>query len=627
MILIQPENIEKSYGEKLLFTNVTFSINTGDKIALIAANGSGKTTLLNILIGTEIADKGEVIRMKDLTVGYLKQIPVDQTNLKIKDYLFHAGSPVADAILSYNTKLLEYETIHDEQHQKAFQHATEAMDALDGWNYERRFIEILGNFGIQDLSLLLSNLSGGQQKKVALAKLLAEEFDLLLLDEPTNHLDINMIEWLEEFLSTSTKTFLTVTHDRYFLDSVCNAIIEIDNQSIYQYNGNFAYFLEKKMERESSMQKEVEKFRNLYKTELEWMRRQPKARSTKQKARIDAFDDIKEGAFKNLEKKEVQLDIQSSRLGKKIIEYKDVSFAFPSAKILDNFTYTFRRGEKLGIVGYNGTGKTSFIELLTGNLKPQSGVIETGETIQFGYYKQNEDVEKHLNTRVIDYAKEIAEQVTLGSGKSISISQFLTQFLFEPDEQYSPIGKLSGGERKRLSLIKVLLTNPNFLILDEPTNDLDIQTLSILEDFLIDFAGCVIIVSHDRHFLDKIVDHLFVFEGNGVINDYHTSYTQYRLEKKNEEREAIRAQKKEEPVKEVVAPKPQKAKLSYKEQKELEHIEAQLPILENKKAEIEQEMNNTDNSFDKIQALSVEYGKTNDLIDEMTMRWLEISES
>ncbi|MEI7597042.1 MAG: ABC-F family ATP-binding cassette domain-containing protein [Bacteroidota bacterium] len=625
MVIIQADNISKSYGEKLLFTEVTFSINLGDKIALIAPNGSGKTTLLNILIGVEVPETGNVIRKKDITVGFLRQLNPTEEEMSIKDYIYEAGTPVSDAIIAYNSSLLKYETSHNEIDQKDFQVATDKMDLLNAWNYELRFKEILGKFCINDLELKIKSLSGGQQKKIALAKLLSDEFDLLLLDEPTNHLDINMIEWLEEFLSKSAKTFITVTHDRYFLDNICSSIIEIDNQSIYSYNGDFAYFLEKKAEREQNQQKEIEKYKNIYRTELEWIRRQPKARGTKAKYRVDAFEDIKEIASRKIDKSSVQLDIHSTRMGNKIIEFKDVSFSYDTLPILDKFSYTFKKGEKLGIVGHNGTGKTTFLDLLTSKRKPDTGIIETGETISFGYYKQNDEIEQFAAYRVIDYAKEIAEQVALSDGRSISISQFLTRFLFSADAQYSPISKLSGGERKRLSLVKVLLKNPNFLILDEPTNDLDIQTLSILEDFLIEFRGCLVIVSHDRHFLDKIVDHIFVFEGSGNINDFHASYSQYRFEKKTNEKIKIQEEK-------VVIAKPATVltnavvKLSYKEQKELEDIDKLLIQLEQEKTSLTDELNNPNNSFEQITELSKKYSLIIEEIDNKTKRWFELNE-
>ncbi len=582
------ENITKSYGEKILFENLTFGIDRGQKVALISKNGAGKSTLINIIMGKSLADDGKVTFRKDIRVAYLPQNPLLEENLTIEDVTI---------------KSLR-------QH---------------GWEQEVKLKEILSRLQINDLSLRISELSGGQKKKVALAKILMEDADLLIMDEPTNHLDLEMTEWMEDYLQRRNVTLLLVTHDRTFLDRVCDEILELDNYQIYRYKGKYNYFLEKKAEREAIERAEVEKAKNTYRRELDWMRRMPSARGTKAKARKDNFYEIKEIAHKKLDEKTPELSIQAERLGGKILEMYNVSKRYGDIITLDDFSHIFKRGEKVGIVGRNGAGKSTFLNLITEKISPDQGKIIIGQTIKFGYYTQD-GMQEREDMRVIDIIKETAEYVKMGNGTEISASQFLTYFNFPPTTQYNYFSNLSGGERRRLYLLKVLMTNPNFLILDEPTNDLDIYTLMMLEEFLSQFQGCLVIVTHDRSFMDNLVDHIFVFEGDGKVKDYHSTYSEYRRNKEKQERlqhqgnKAIQAKSTNEEKPAV------RQKLTYKEQKELEQLELSIAGLETEKADLEQKLSLAEGSLDELTQWSNRIGELLQELDTQELRWLELSE-
>ncbi len=534
MNYLSAENISKSFGDKWLFKGITLGLSRGDKVALIGANGTGKTTLMTILAGITPADEGVVSVRKDIRVGYLDQSPDFDHELPIIEVLFSGKNPVALAIKEYERALLSGDD-------DALGRAIEQVDALQAWDFEARVKEILGKLGLHDVDAKIGTLSGGQRKRVALAKVLIESPDLVILDEPTNHLDLSMVEWLENYLNTQNTTLLLVTHDRYFLDTVCNVIVELDNGNLYTYKGNYAYFLEKKAEREAVEAAEIDKARNLYRKELDWIRRQPKARGTKAKYRVDAFEDTKEKAHQRKYDNQIELNIKSTRLGSKIVELNSVGKRFGDKTIINNFLYTFKKGDRIGIVGKNGAGKSTLLNMITGQLRPDNGQVVRGDTVQFGYYTQS-DLEYKDGQRVVDWVKEVAEVIRLGTGQTVTASQYLQAFLFPPNKQGTLIEKLSGGEKRRLQLLRVMMQEPNFLILDEPTNDLDITTLNILEEFLMNFPGCLVIVSHDRYFLDRLVDHLFVFENEGNIRDFPGNYTDYRnflAENKSEIKESI----------------------------------------------------------------------------------------
>ncbi len=615
---LEVTNLSRVYGEKVLFKNISFTIAEGQKVALIARNGTGKTSILNTIAGLESSDEGSAVIFPDISYGYLKQDPELNESNTVFEEVYESANTIQRTILNYEQAL---ET-HD---QKALQLATEQMDACNGWEYETRVKQILSTFKINDLGQKISELSGGQRKRVALAKTLITEPEFLILDEPTNHLDIDMIEWLEEFLSRSSSTLLMVTHDRYFLDRVCNEIIELETGALYRYKGNYSYFLEHQAERIDNQGKEVEKARNILRTEQEWMNRMPKARTTKAKARIESFYEIKEKASRTVSDERIKLNIEGSRLGNKIIEVKDVSFSWPGLPVLDHFGYTFKKNEKIGIIGRNGTGKTTFLDLLTGRLRPQKGRIEPGETVKFGYYKQGGLVFKE-QAKVIDVVREVADEVVLGNGDSISAAAFLNYFLFPYSVHNQFVYKLSGGEKRRLYLVTVLMQHPNFLILDEPTNDLDILTLNVLEEYLASFNGCVMVVTHDRYFLDKIVDHLFVFEGNAKVKDFPGNYSIWKdhSEALAQKRKAI--QKAKEPV----IDKPSREKkpgLTYKERKELEQLEKDLESLEREKADIEASFNDGSLSHENVMKNSERLGVVLKEIDLKSERWIELSEA
>jgi len=619
---LQIENLTKSYGDRLLFADVTFGINEGDKIGLIAKNGMGKTTLLRCIAGLEGYDSGRITFRKDLKVGFLEQTPQLNENLNVIDTCLADNIRVASAVNSYE-KAMRSSDIN------AIAKATEEMDAAAAWDYEDRLKQMLTQLGITDLSQPVRELSGGQKKRVAIAKVILENPQLLILDEPTNHLDIASIEWLEGYLSKSRIAILMVTHDRYFLDRVCDKIIEIDRSMIFTYQGNYANFLRRRQERIDAMTSELDKTRNILRREQEWMNRQPQARAGKARFRIDAFYDLKKRAAVDLREHNVSLSVKSSYIGSKIFEAEHVSKRFGDKIILDDFNYIFSRYEKVGIIGHNGVGKSTFIRMLLGLEPSDSGKWDVGETVKFGYYRQD-GIEFDPSKKVIDAISEIAEDIVLDNGaQRFSPSQFLQQFLFTPADQQKFITKLSGGEKSRLYLASVLMRSPNFLILDEPTNDLDIVTLGILEDYLANFKGCVIIVSHDRYFLDNIVDHLFVLEGNGVVKDFPGNYSDYRqwqLETDNRTRQNNTAAPAVEKTRETARPKPQnKTKLSFKERKEFEELTAEIERLTNEKNSLEAEFN-SGNRIDDINEKSRRYTELKEILDEKEFRWLELSE-
>ena len=618
---LQIENLTKSYGEQVLFENISFTIGDGRRVALVAKNGTGKTTLLNIIAGKEDHDAGSVVPRRDLRVAYLEQSPAYPAGMTVLEACFHSENPALKAIA-------EYERAIGDTSGEGLQEAMARMDALEAWDYEQRAKRILSRLRIRDFGQKVETLSGGQLKRVALANVLISESDLLILDEPTNHLDTDMTEWLEEYLATSSAALLMVTHDRYFLDSVCSDILEMENRQIYHYTGNYSYYLEKKQEREAADAAQRAGEMNLYRRELEWMRRQPQARATKAQARIDAFHDLEARLRTTRSRGEVRLDVGAARIGTKIFEARDVSKSFGDLVILDKFNYNFTRYEKLGIVGDNGCGKSTFLKLLLGIEKPDSGVIDVGETVRFGYYGQ-QGLEFDDSMRVIDVVTAIAEQIELGDGRRMSASQFLQYFLFTPETQYNYVARLSGGERRRLYLCTVLMQSPNFLVLDEPTNDLDIVTLGILEEYLQAFRGCVIVVSHDRYFVDKVADHLLVFCGGGEIKDFAGTYSEYVAWKREYEaaRRAEAAQARPRPQ----AERPQAAgeaprRLSFNEKRELEALETEIPALEAEKAALETSLSSGTLAMEELTAQSQRVAELIGLIDEKTMRWLELSE-
>ena len=620
---LQVEGLTKSFGDLVLFEDLTFGIFEGDRIGLIAKNGTGKTTLLNILTGKEDYDSGNVVYRRDLRVGYLPQDPHYPSEISVLEACFHSDNKIADVISAYEEASLSGDSSRIEQ-------LIEQMDHLKAWDYEQRAKQILSQLKINDFDQKIEHLSGGQLKRVALANVLISEPQLLILDEPTNHLDLEMIEWLEEYLRHNNITLLMVTHDRYFLDRVCNTILEIDKKSLYSYKGNYGYYLEKRQERIDAQNAEIARANNLLRTELEWMRRQPQARGSKAKYRIDAFYELEKKAKQEREVGNVRLDVKSSYIGSKIFEAKHLSKRFGDKKILEDFNYVFARYEKMGIVGNNGTGKSTFIKILMGQQQPDSGEIEIGETVRFGYYSQD-GLLFDEQMRVIDAVRNIAEEVSLGDGRRLSASQFLQYFLFTPETQYNYIYKLSGGEKRRLYLCTVLIKNPNFLVLDEPTNDLDIVTLNILEEYLRTFKGCVIVVSHDRYFMDKVVDHLLVFKGNAELKDFPGNYSDYREWKKMiEEKCQQELSKPNKEIKPKITPvqekSPRKRRLSFKEKREFEELELLIPQLEEEKAKLESELSSGTLSSDELIEKSNRIGDLINEIDTKTMRWLELSE-
>ena len=621
---LQVDNLSKAYGEKVLFRNISFSIDKGQKVALIARNGTGKSSLMHILAGLEAPDSGNIITRKDLRIGYLQQNPKLDESKTILDTIFSTGTSLMKVIHDYEFALEQVKHNPGPESDNLLNNSISEMDASGAWDYETRAREILGQFAINDLSQPVSKLSGGQRKKIALARTLLDTPDLLLMDEPTNHLDFEMIEWLEDYLSREALSLLLVTHDRYFLDNVCDVILEMDQNSIFAYKGNYSYYLEKKEARQLAEEMSTEKAKNLYRTELEWIRRMPKARGTKSKARISAFDELETRAkFKN-DDRSIKFGVNSNRLGGKIIEIEHLSKSFGNFKAVDDISYIFKRGEKIGIVGLNGTGKSTFLNLVAGRLAPDKGKISIGQTVVMSYYTQNGLV-LNEDKRVIDIVKEVAEEIRLEKG-SMSASQFLQHFDFSYPVQQAYFSALSGGERRRLYLLLQLIRNPNFLILDEPTNDLDIYTLQVLEEFLQDFAGCVLIVSHDRFLLDKLCDHVFVFEGEGKIKDFYGNYTDYYQWRIKEQKLAQRNNKLVREEKTVVKEKKNSAKPTYKQLKDFETLEKQIHELETEKDLVISRMNSGLETPENITALSVKYNELVQLIDEKTMQWMELAE-
>ncbi len=622
---LQAENLSKRWGELMLFENISFTVFEGQKVALIARNGAGKSTLLDLLAGKESPDGGIITLTNDVKLGYFEQIPDLNPQHTVLEEIFASDNPKIRTIKAFEMAVAK-------NRQDEITAISAKMDELNAWDIEVEIKQILTELKINFSEQKVAELSGGQQKRLALAKVLIDQPDLLILDEPTNHLDLEMIEWLEEYLFKTKSTLLMVTHDRYFLDRVCNEIIEMDDNRIYRYQGNYSYFLEKRQERIEMQQASIDKAKNLLRTEMEWMRRMPKARSHKAKYRVDSFYDLKEKASQRISDEKVELGVKSSRLGKKIVELNHVSKSFPGVRLIEDFTYKFQRFEKVGIIGKNGTGKSTFLNLITGSLHPDEGAIEIGETIKFGYYRQ-EGIAFDPQEKVIEAVQKIAEFIYFEDGSKMSATQLLTRFLFPPETQYNYIEKLSGGEQRRLYLCTVLMQNPNFLILDEPTNDLDIMTLNVLEDYLQSFAGCVVIVSHDRFFMDKIVDHLFVFEGNGEITDFPGNYTVYRNKKEEDE---AKAEAKAKAQKQAQAEtrnrgknkqnKGEKQKLSFNEKREFEQLENEIPELEQQIAQLENEINSGKLSHEELYDKSMELDKTKTLLDEKELRWLELSE-
>ncbi|NBC84239.1 MAG: ATP-binding cassette domain-containing protein [Bacteroidetes bacterium] len=617
---LQAENISKQIGDLLLFEDLSLNIDEGEKIALIAKNGTGKTSLLNILAGTDTPTNGTISGKNDIVIGYLPQEPLLNPINNVFEEILHADTPLNSVIKSYEKALAAND-------QKQLPGLIDQMDQLNAWDYDTRIKTTLGVLNINSYEQKVNTLSGGQQKRLALAKVLLQEPDLLILDEPTNHLDLEMIEWLENHLTQSKATLFMVTHDRYFLDRVCNVIYEIDDHTLYRYQGNYAYYLEKRQERIQQHQASVEKAQNLFRKELDWMRRMPKARGTKAKYRKDAFGNIKEKAHENIAEQQVNITAAGKRMGNKIIEIHQVKKQFGDLKILDNFSYTFDRYEKVGIVGPNGSGKSTLLNLITQQLNPDQGEIITGQTIQFGYYRQK-GLHFEEDTKVIDVVREIAETVHIGNGQTLSVTQFLNYFLFPPKTHYNYVRKLSGGEKRRLYLVSILMQNPNFLILDEPTNDLDIHTLNVLEEYLASFRGCVIVVSHDRFFMDKIVDHLFVFEGQGSIKDFPGNYSQYRAWKSEQDKTKTQKTTSSAPAKnktEEPAAK-QSNKLTYKERLELQEVETEIDHLEAEKTQLENEVSSGSLPNDELIEKSEQIAKLMETIEQKTERWMELSE-
>ncbi len=624
MNIFQAEQISKSYGDKLLFDSISLSIFQGDKVALIAKNGSGKTTLLNIIAGTDTSDEGNCSYKNDLSIAYLEQQPVFDANLRVSQVLLHADNEVCRVVREYE-EFLEEEGSDTAVYQQRLQHLVERMDALDAWDYEQRIKQVLTQLKVGNLKITVDQLSGGQQKRLALARILIDESDFILLDEPTNHLDLEMVEWLEAYLSRKKTTLLVVTHDRYFLDAVCNGIIELEQGRLYVYRGNYTYFLEKKQERLNSQSKETERASNLLRKETEWMRRSPQARTTKSKARIDAFYELEEKASTGKTSQVEHIRMDMMRMGRKILEIKDIEKRYDQLNLIENFSYVFKKRERVGIVGPNGSGKSTLLNIITGQLSPDTGSVITGETIHFGYYRQ-EGLQINDEKRVIDVITDIAESISMHGNKSLSASQMLFHFNFPHPSQYDRVGKLSGGEKRRLYLLTVLMKNPNFLILDEPTNDFDIDTLNVLESFLLGFEGCLIIVSHDRYFLDQLVDHLFVFEGNGVIKDFPGNYSQYRLSQTEKMARMKKLEKPADVVKSNHRLPQEKKKLSYKEQKELETLEQDIAALENEKASLTNDLSGGTLDQKQLVEASRRFQELEDALNTKGDRWLELSE-
>ncbi|MBO2544263.1 ABC-F family ATP-binding cassette domain-containing protein [Salegentibacter sp. BDJ18] len=616
MNYLSVENIAKAYGERVLFEDISFGINEGQKVGFIAKNGTGKTSLLDILAGFDAPDAGKVVYRKDITTAFLPQEPNLDPNLTVEETIFSSDNEILNIINRYEKALKNPDDA--EAYQKAF----EEMDAAQAWDFETQYKQILFKLKLDDLSKEVKYLSGGQKKRLALTVMLLQKPNFIIMDEPTNHLDLDMIEWLEEYFKKENFTIFMVTHDRYFLERVCNEIVELDHGNLYTYKGNYGYYLDKKDARMAQEATNTEKAKQLYKKELEWMRRQPKARTTKSKSRIDDFQDIKDRAHKRRQDHEVQLELNMERLGSKIVELHNIGKSFHDKQLLENFSYNFKRGERIGIIGKNGTGKSTFLNILTGGIKPDTGKVVIGETIKFGYYTQS-GINIKPGQKVIEVIREFGDYIPLKKGRQISAQQLLERFLFDRKKQYDFVEKLSGGERKRLYLCTVLIQNPNFLILDEPTNDLDIVTLNVLESFLLDFPGCLLVVSHDRYFMDKIVDHLFVFQGNAEVQDFPGNYTDYRAYEDSATIEAREETSENDNNKKDWKKTSSGTKLNYNEQKEFGKLEKEIAKLEQKKEKLQQKFLE-DLEPDEIKENSIKLQEIDDAIETKTERWFEL---
>ena len=622
MNLLAVENLGKNFGERILFEGLSFGLSKGDKVALIANNGTGKSSMLKILAGQDSSDEGEVIFRNECKISYLSQDAIFDDRLTINELINSAHNKISILVKDYEKAVEDHSKEGNAQTEKLVEELTAKMEQENAWDYQRRSEQILSKFNINNLQQKVGALSGGQKKRLSLALLLLENADILLLDEPTNHLDISMIEWLEKFLQQQNITVLMVTHDRYFLERVCNNIMELEGGNLYHHKGNFSYFLEKRAERESNFDVEIGKAQKLMKKELEWIRRSPKARTTKSKARIDNFDKIKKKASSKRITQELNIDVKMDRMGGKILELKNIKKSFGDLTILDGFDYTFKKGERIGILGKNGVGKSTFLNIITGRENPDSGKINVGETINYGYFTQG-GLDTDEDRRVITVLKDIAEFIVMSDKRKVSASQLLEHFMFTPEMQFTEVKRLSGGERRRLYLLTVLMKNPNFLILDEPTNDLDLLTLTKLEEFLLQYKGCLILVSHDRFFMDKLTEHLFVFTGNGEIEDHYCTYSQYREKEIAQEKEFKKIQHLEKQNSKVKAPK---KKLSFNEQYEYTNLEKEIQDLEKEKSELESNIQIPNIELAEIMEKSERLGIVINLIDEKEMRWMELDE-
>jgi ATP-binding cassette subfamily F protein uup len=612
------ENISKSFGERSLFNNLSFGINEGQKIGFVAKNGTGKTSILNILSGDEPSDSGQVISRKNLKISFLPQEPKLDPNATIEEIIQTSDNHIIKIITAYE------EALKNPEDSIGYQKAFDLMEANQAWDFETVYKQILSKLKLNDLNQRVSTMSGGQKKRLALANTLLGQPQLLILDEPTNHLDLEMIEWLEEFFAKSNITLFMVTHDRFFLERVCNEIIELEDGKLFSYKGNYSYYLEKRKARIENFTSETKKAKQLFKQELEWMRRQPKARTTKSKSRIDDFQDIKSRAHQRRNDHEVQLELNMERLGTKVVELHAISKTFDNKKILDQFEYNFLKGERIGIIGKNGTGKSTFLNMITGNIAPDNGKVVIGDTVKFGYYTQK-GIHLKEGQKVIDVVREFGDFIPLKKGRQISAQQLLERFLFDRKKQYDFIDKLSGGERKRLYLCTVLIKNPNFLILDEPTNDLDIVTLNVLENFLLDFPGCLIVVSHDRYFMDKIVDHLFVFRGDSLVEDFPGNYSDFRIYEDSKPPQNKKVSSERNSNKSNWKKQGDKAKLSYQEQKEYQRLEREIANLEREKNALENKFTTENWEADEIQKQSIQLQNIIESLNNKTERWFELS--
>jgi len=620
MNLLAIENLGKNFGERILFEGLSFGLSQGDKVALIANNGAGKSSLMKIIAGLDSADEGDVVFRNECRVSYLQQDAIFDNNMTINKLIESAHNKISLLVSDYENAVEAHSKYNSKQTQKNLEILTSKMEQENAWDYERRSKQILSKFNIKDFNQKVGNLSGGQKKRLSLALLILENADILLLDEPTNHLDISMIEWLEKYLQQQKITLLMVTHDRYFLERVCNNIIELEGGNLYHHKGNYAYFLEKRTEREINFDVEVSKAQKLMKKELEWIKRQPKARGTKSKARIDNFELIKKKATTKRLKQEINIDVKMDRIGGKILEMKNIKKSFGELNILNGFDYTFKKGERIGILGKNGVGKSTFLNIITGREKADSGKINIGETINYGYFTQSSfGIDE--NRRVITVLKDIAEYIVMSDKRKVSASQLLEHFMFTPEMQFTEVKRLSGGEKRRLHLLTVLMKNPNFLILDEPTNDLDLLTLTKLEEFLLQYKGCLVLVSHDRFFIDKLTEHLFVFKGDGVIEDHYCTYTQYREKQIEKDKEFKKIQHLEKENSKIKA---KSKKLTYNEKYEYENILKEIAILEDEKKKLEIILLNPIVDIEKMTNCSKRLGELVTLIDSKEMRWLEL---